>query len=360
MTRVPEDATAKHYDFHHGHFGYRGKPRVRALQRFLATAEVTRGRLPGMSCLEAGGSGNKARTLALMGCKEIHYIDLSETNTSCVRQEAERRGLPIGVTQGSMLDPHPELDGRFDLIICDGVIHHTVDPALGLLHMRNWLKKDGILFVNCYRSGSLWYFWIEMVRQMVAQTGIAYADFLELTALSPWKIPTLALIDDGYVPLLHPIDAVTFTHDLEVLGFRIVRTDRDLAPHATTRPMLEFVARKNRDTNVTVDELKYHAGHDQFDLDYDDETRTVIREFHEFKKHIAASEYHSAMAVLASLSLTRAFFEACEMEGPPVLWKLRALASVRALRVLRWRRDPRAYFYRQARALFAAGTTETR
>ena len=84
-----------------------------------------------MVCMEAGGAGNKARALVLDGCNKVHYIDISKENTDFIKNEAKNKDLPINVIHGSILDPHPELNDKLDLIICKGVIQHVTDPALG-------------------------------------------------------------------------------------------------------------------------------------------------------------------------------------------------------------------------------------
>ena len=134
-------------------------------------------------CMEAGGSGNKARALALAGCKNVHYIDLSKENTDFVKNEAKNKDLPISVINDSMLNPHPELNDKFDLIICKGVIQHTADPALCLLHLRNWLKKDGCLIINCYQSGTLRMFWISLIREIISMLNIEYSELLSYVGL---------------------------------------------------------------------------------------------------------------------------------------------------------------------------------
>ncbi len=43
-------------------------------------------------------------------------------------------------------------DNSFDLIICSGVLHHTVDPYLGFLNLVKMLKNDGLIIIGLYNS----------------------------------------------------------------------------------------------------------------------------------------------------------------------------------------------------------------
>src|SRR5262249_31972499 len=42
------------------------------------------------------------------------------------------------------------LDGRFNLIVCTGVLHHLADPDAGLRALRSVLKPDGAIYLMVY------------------------------------------------------------------------------------------------------------------------------------------------------------------------------------------------------------------
>ena len=54
----------------------------------------------------------------------------------------ETRQLPVENVQ--------ELDQRFDVIICTGVLHHLADPDVGLRALRSVLKPDGAMYLLVY------------------------------------------------------------------------------------------------------------------------------------------------------------------------------------------------------------------
>ena len=43
-------------------------------------------------------------------------------------------------------------ENSFDLVICNGVLHHTVDPYLGFLNLVKMLKHDGLIIIGLYNS----------------------------------------------------------------------------------------------------------------------------------------------------------------------------------------------------------------
>lgn len=43
-------------------------------------------------------------------------------------------------------------DNSFDLIICSGVLHHTVNPYQGFLNLVKMLKNDGLIIIGLYNS----------------------------------------------------------------------------------------------------------------------------------------------------------------------------------------------------------------
>ena len=43
-------------------------------------------------------------------------------------------------------------DNSFDLIICSGVLHHTVNPYQGFLNLVKMLKHDGLIIIGLYNS----------------------------------------------------------------------------------------------------------------------------------------------------------------------------------------------------------------
>ena len=77
-------------------------------------------------------------------------IDVSETSidhTAKLKRQYELSNLTI---QKLSIDRAGDLDRRFDLIACTGVLHHLADPDAGLAALRSVMKPDGVMYVMVY------------------------------------------------------------------------------------------------------------------------------------------------------------------------------------------------------------------
>lgn len=102
--------------------------------------------------LDAGcGTGNTSIALARrFPSVEFLGIDQSEASLEKARSAARTPGLEnIQFRNWNLMKP---LHGEepFDLILCLGVLHHTVDMKTGLTNLRSVLRSDGELYLWIY------------------------------------------------------------------------------------------------------------------------------------------------------------------------------------------------------------------
>jgi hypothetical protein len=103
-----EKAVGEQYGYAHRYFQYRKLKNTKHLDESLnELIKLSHVGLNEMSCLEAGGSGNKSLALSRLGCKSIFYLELSEENARQMVSIAKEEDLPITVIHGSLLDEHP-------------------------------------------------------------------------------------------------------------------------------------------------------------------------------------------------------------------------------------------------------------
>ena len=83
----------------------------------------------GKRCLDAGCDGGRGSILmAQCGEKEIVGVDFSATNIESCRKRAEQKGFKnMSFHQHSLMEL-PFEDESFDIVWCNGVLMHTVDP----------------------------------------------------------------------------------------------------------------------------------------------------------------------------------------------------------------------------------------
>jgi SAM-dependent methyltransferase len=115
-------------------------------------ARIDAGWYEGRTVLDAGcGHGRYLPAFAGLGARVVG-LD--------VGRGPEAAGVPlddpaIGVVQGSVLDA-PFRDESFDLVFCDGVIHHTPAPQAAFHELARLVRPGGALYVWVYpREGRL-------------------------------------------------------------------------------------------------------------------------------------------------------------------------------------------------------------
>ena len=77
-------------------------------------------------------------------------IDVSATSLEHTERLKQNHKLTNLKTRQLAVENVEELDQRFDLIICTGVLHHLVDPDAGLRALRSVLKPEGAMNLMVY------------------------------------------------------------------------------------------------------------------------------------------------------------------------------------------------------------------
>ncbi|MEQ8765551.1 MAG: methyltransferase domain-containing protein [Planctomycetota bacterium] len=108
---------------------------------------------PGKTVLDAGaGHGRYLRELAALGAKTIVGLDLGRGIGF------DREGDPPSVlrVRGDLRHP-PLAPQSFDLVFCDGVVHHTPDARQAVSALARLVRPGGYLYLWVYPRGSvLW------------------------------------------------------------------------------------------------------------------------------------------------------------------------------------------------------------
>ncbi len=105
-----------------------------------------------LKILDAGsGSGHRITNVAKYFKKcEFLGIDISDTSLKIANAIKEKNNIQnIQFKKFNLMNSTLKL-GKFDIILCMGVLHHLSDPEKGLQNILQTLKKDGILFLYLY------------------------------------------------------------------------------------------------------------------------------------------------------------------------------------------------------------------
>lgn len=105
--------------------------------------------------LDAGcGSGATARLLIGDAMDRIRYVGVDVSDALDVAAKAfPAEGMPAALVQGSLLDL-PFEDGVFDVVLSEGVLHHTPSTRDALHAVARKLKPDGLFAFYVYRRKS--------------------------------------------------------------------------------------------------------------------------------------------------------------------------------------------------------------
>ncbi|HEY2905785.1 MAG TPA: class I SAM-dependent methyltransferase [Vicinamibacterales bacterium] len=108
----------------------------------------------GKRVLDAGtGTGHRLIAAArLHADTEFVAVDLCEAPLAIAREAAAAAGVSnVSFVQHDLMHDDTDL-GRFDVVLCMGVLHHLTDPGAGLARLARLVVDDGLLFAYIYGS----------------------------------------------------------------------------------------------------------------------------------------------------------------------------------------------------------------
>ncbi|MBL8642478.1 MAG: class I SAM-dependent methyltransferase, partial [Rhodospirillaceae bacterium] len=125
------------------------------LPEYLHGLGVPTDHLAGANILIAGaGTGKQVMRVARqIRAARIVAVDLSAASLAFAKRQTDRAGftgIQYGIADILRLSEASDLQNRFDMIECSGVLHHTGDPALGLANLAGCLKRGGIMHLDLY------------------------------------------------------------------------------------------------------------------------------------------------------------------------------------------------------------------
>jgi ubiquinone/menaquinone biosynthesis C-methylase UbiE len=121
--------------------------------------------LAGMNVLNIG-SGREAIALSNLGAKMVSHFDYSRENVERLKLYIKNSNIKSIKTYQADIVNYPLKHSQFDLIYTHGVVQHFSDTGMGLLNLLKSLKKDGLIWLYFYRSGSFSHFINSMIRDI--------------------------------------------------------------------------------------------------------------------------------------------------------------------------------------------------
>ena len=109
-------------------------------------------KLEGKKILDAGtGSGHRITNVAEFYKKSNFLgVDVSEKSLRIAKQLIKQKKITnLKLKNINLMNEFSKI-GKFDIILCMGVLHHLSNPDTGLKNIKNVLEKDGIIFLYLY------------------------------------------------------------------------------------------------------------------------------------------------------------------------------------------------------------------
>ena len=108
---------------------------------------------PNDKVLEFGcGTGQLGNYLSAMSYSNIVGADLTINSLKMANNFKKKNNLKgIEFIETDVFKPCFK-DKSFDLVICSGVLHHTVDPYMGFQNLLKYVKDDGYIVIGLYNK----------------------------------------------------------------------------------------------------------------------------------------------------------------------------------------------------------------
>ena len=135
------------------------KKHFKLLLKILSFGNLNQKDVKNLKILDAGcGTGEKSVFLSKNDGKVVG-IDFTINQLKEAKNLAKDNGVlsKIIFKKKDILSSLDDL-GKFDLIICTGVLHHTEDAYKGFNNLVNILKPNGIIIIGLYHKYARWRF----------------------------------------------------------------------------------------------------------------------------------------------------------------------------------------------------------
>lgn len=122
------------------------------INEILSYANINLSDLKGKRVLDAGcGTGDKSIFFARHGI-DVVALDFSEGQLNEARFRAEKENVNVKFIKKDLIIDNLNELGKFDLIICLGVLHHTENPKKGFENLVKLLNPGGKVIIGLYHK----------------------------------------------------------------------------------------------------------------------------------------------------------------------------------------------------------------
>ncbi len=178
----------------------------------------------GKRCLDAGcGGGRGSILMAQCGAKEVVGVDFSTANIESCKKRAQQKGFSNLHFYQHSLTELPFENESFDIVWCNGVLMHTIDPDKCLQEISRVLKTGGSMWLYVYGAGGIYWYMVDWVRKTLHDVDVK--DCICQLRIMEMPIRRIAeWIDDWFAGYLRRYTDDDVENRLKELG--LVNTDR--------------------------------------------------------------------------------------------------------------------------------------
>lgn len=122
------------------------------MEKILSFSNLSKNNLKNKRILDAGcGTGEKSLFFS-KNKANVTAIDFSQGQLKVLKEKRKKNNLEIKIIEMDLLKGDFKKLGKFDLIFCIGVLHHTENAYKGFLNLVSCLKKDGVIVIALYHK----------------------------------------------------------------------------------------------------------------------------------------------------------------------------------------------------------------
>ena len=220
----------------------------------LSTAKISEKDIKGKRILDAGcGTGEKSIFFTKAGAKEVIAIDFSKGQIEEAKKKAKKEQIKnLIFKEKDILKDNLEELGKFDIIVCLGVLHHTSEPEKAFARILGRLKRKGIIIIGLYHKYSRLKYRIQrkLLRTFVSKDPEKIIAFISKINKNQ-RAPKSTLYDRYTVPQesYHTLKEVNWwfkKHNISILGHKNIRNEKLEILNLFEKKTIFFVAGKKR------------------------------------------------------------------------------------------------------------------
>ena len=268
-----------------------------------------------LDCMDVG-TGRQALTLSQIGAKSVDHFDISEEHVARFSSLLKNKYKSLNISTTCLdLCKNKIPKQKYDFVYLSGIVQHFSDIKSGLKNCSVAVKKDGLLCLYFYRSGTFKWFVVEMIRQIISVDDL---DRIFIMVAKRYDEDysndnVCCVMDDFFAPYIHLYAPIDYIRILNLYGFELHSSSHsdpliDIS-HNEAHHSAVLVFKRAKVVDLTkvndTNHLSYLCGKDQHDkkLYKDSLTLKLIDKFQEIRKNISKNQIDDTVRFSLALEM---------------------------------------------------------